>query len=58
MTLEKQIIGIRNTGLTNMFILENVKELAISFRFKELVELIDKNPDSYVSFIMTGRFSE
>lgn len=58
MTLEKQIIGIRNTGLTNMFILENVKELAICFRFKELVELIDKNPDSYVSFIMTGRFSE
>ena len=56
MTLEKQIIGIRNTGLTNMFILENVKELAI--RFRELVELIDKNPDSYISFIMTGRFSE
>lgn len=58
MTLEKQIIGIRNTGLTNMFILENVKELDIRFRFKELVELIDKNPDSYISFIMTGRFSE
>lgn len=58
MTLEKQIIGIRNTGLTNMLILENVKELAIRFRFKELAELIDKNPDSYVSFIMTGRFSE
>ena len=58
MTLEKQIIGIRNTGLTNMFILENVNELAIRFRFKELVELIDKNPDSYISFIMNGRFSE
>ena len=58
MTLEKQIICIRNTGLTNMLILENVKELAIRFRFKELVEFIDKNPDSYVSFIMTGRFSE
>lgn len=58
MTLEKQIIGIRNTGLTNMFILENVRELAVRFRFKELVELIDNNPDSYVSFIMTGRFLE
>lgn len=53
--IKKQILFIRDTGLTNMFDFHMVKFLAGELDMPELVEYININPSAYAKFIMTGK---
>lgn len=53
--IKKQILFIRDTGLTNMFDFRMVKFLAGELDMPELVEYININPSTYAKFIMTGK---
>ncbi len=52
--VKKQILAIRDTGLTNMFDLPAVQRLAFERGMHELVIFIEENRASYVRFILTG----
>lgn len=52
--VKKQILAIRDTGLTNMFDLNTVQRLANDRGMYELVIFIEENRASYVRFILTG----
>ena len=52
--VKKQILAIRDTGLTNMFDLNAVQRLANDRGMYELVIFIEENRASYVLFILTG----
>lgn len=52
--VKKQILAIRDTGLTNMFDLNAVQRLANDRGMYELVIFIEENRASYVRFILTG----
>ena len=52
--VKKQILAIRDTGLTNMFDLNAVQRLANDRGMYELVIVIEENRASYVRFILTG----
>jgi hypothetical protein len=49
-----QILTIRDSGITNMFDMRNVRELAVSYGFDELTDFILKNKSGYCSFILGG----
>lgn len=49
-----QIIDIRDSGLTNMFDVRRVREIADSLGFHELVDFISKDKNAYAHFILTG----
>ena len=53
----EQILKVRNTALTNMFDLKNVKFIAEELELFELVAYIQKceNEQEYVNFILTGK---
>ena len=53
-TIRKQILAIRDTGLTNMFDIPMVQRLAMDRDFFELVCYLDEHRKEYVHFIMTG----
>ena len=53
-TIRKQILAIRDTGLTNMFDLNMVQRLAYDRGYNELVCYIEENRAAYVHFILTG----
>ena len=53
-TVKKQILAIRDTGLTNMFDTSTVQRLAYERDFYELVVFIEEHPKEYVHFILTG----
>lgn len=57
--LKKQIIKIRDTGLTNMFVFTDVQELAYQLECFELVAFLDnrKNRKIYFEFILHGKES-
>ena len=53
-TIKKQILAIRDTGLTNMFDVRTVQRLAFDQDFYELVCYLEEHRKEYVRFIMFG----
>lgn len=53
-TIKKQILAIRDTGLTNMFDTNMVQRLAYERDFYELVIFIEEHRKEYVHFILYG----
>lgn len=53
-TVRKQIIAIRNTGLTNMFDTTYVQRLAYDRNYFELVIFIEEHKREYCRFILYG----
>lgn len=53
-TIRKQILAIRDTGLTNMFDVRTVQRLAFDQDFYELVCYLEEHRKEYVRFIMFG----
>ena len=52
--VKKQILAIRDTGLTNMFDIPMVQRLAYERDFFELVTYLEDHRKEYVRFILTG----
>ena len=52
--VRKQILAIRNTGLTNMFDVVVVQRIANDMDFYELVVYLEENRKEYAHFILTG----
>lgn len=52
--IKEQILTIRFTGLTNMFHVRKVQEIANKMDFYELVIFIDEHRKEYVHFILSG----
>lgn len=52
--VKNQILAIRQTGLTNMFDISRVLEIAKVMEFDELEEYIPEHKSEYVNFILTG----
>ena len=52
--VKKQILAIRDTGLTNMFDMNMVQRLAYERNFYELVAFIEEHRKEYVHFILYG----
>jgi hypothetical protein len=52
--VRKQILAIRDTGLTNMFDVSTVQRIAIDMDFYELVVYLEENRKEYARFILTG----
>ena len=53
-TIKKQILAIRDTGLTNMFDVTAVQRLANERDFYELVLYLEDHRSEYAKFILTG----
>ncbi len=53
-TIKKQILAIRDTGLTNMFDGNTVQWLANERDFYELVIFLEEHRKEYVRFILYG----
>lgn len=51
-TIKKQILAIRDTGLTNMFDTNVVQRLAYERDFYELVVFVEEHRKEYVHFIL------
>ena len=52
--VKKQILAIRDTGLTNMFDIPMVQRLAYERGYYELVCYLEEQRKEYAHFIMTG----
>ena len=52
--IKNQILAIRQTGLTNMFDISRVLEIAKVMEFDELEEYIPEHKAEYVNFILIG----
>ena len=52
--VKRQILAIRDTGLTNMFDGPMVQKLAYDRGFFELVVFIEEHPNEYFRFILRG----
>ncbi len=52
--VKEQILAIRDSGRINMFDSRAVQRLAHKRNFFELVCFIEKQPDQYFKFIMSG----
>ena len=52
--VRKQILAIRDTGLTNMFDVGSVQRIANEMGFYELVVYLEENRKEYAHFILTG----
>lgn len=53
-TIKKQILAIRDTGLTNMFDVHMVQRLAFDRNYFELVVFLEEHRKEYVRFILYG----
>jgi hypothetical protein len=53
-TVKKQILVIRDTGLTNMFDVHMVERIANDLGFYELVVYLEEHRKEYAHFILTG----
>lgn len=51
--VRKQILSIRDTGLTNMFDVATVQRIAYDMDFYELVVCLEENRKEYAHFILT-----
>ena len=54
-TVMKQILAIRNTGLTNMFDVRTVQRIANDMEFYELVVYLEEHRREYAQFILSGK---
>lgn len=52
--VREQILAIRDTGLTNMFDVPMVQQLAYERDLFELVLYLEDNRDEYIRFILHG----
>ena len=52
--IKKQILAVRDTGLTNMFDANAVQCIAYDMGFFELVVYLEEHRREYVHFIFTG----
>ena len=52
--IKKQILAIRQTGVTNMFDIKTVFELAVQMNYYELADFIFMDTKAYCHFILTG----
>ena len=52
--VRKQILAIRETGLTNMFDVIAVQRIANDMGFYELIVYHEENRKEYAHFILTG----
>jgi len=52
--IKKQILAVRDTGLTNMFDANAVQRIAYDMGFFELVVYLEEHRREYVHFIFTG----
>ncbi|MBR0315813.1 MAG: DUF5049 domain-containing protein [Synergistaceae bacterium] len=52
--IKKQILAIRDSGLTNMLDVKYVQQLAFQRNFFELVCFIEENRKEYAEFIFRG----
>lgn len=52
--IKKQILYIRDTGLTNMFTVSTVQRIAYENDFYELVNFIEENKKECIHFILYG----
>jgi hypothetical protein len=52
--VKKQILAIRDTGLTNMFDVRTVQHIANDMKFYELVVYLEEHRREYAHFIFTG----
>ena len=52
--VRKQILAIRDTGLTNMFDVVAVQRIANDMCFYEPVVYLEENRKEYAHFILTG----
>lgn len=53
--VKNQLMAVRATGLTNMFSLNDVCEIAKALGYDELIEFIKNDRKAYVNFILTGK---
>ncbi|MGG6849302.1 UNVERIFIED_CONTAM: DUF5049 domain-containing protein [Streptococcus canis] len=53
--IEKQILEIRETGLTNMFDVNTVQRIAYEMDFYELVDFLETDRKAYIDFIIYGK---
>lgn len=53
-TVKKQILAVRDTGLTNMFDVNAVQCIAYDMGFNELVMYLEAHRREYTHFILTG----
>lgn len=53
--IKKQILEVRDTGLTNMFDVRTVSEIAEMMGHYELVEYLTEHRGEYAKFILTGK---
>ena len=53
-TVKKQILAIRDTGLTNMFDVRTVQHIANDMKFYELVVYLEEHRREYAHSIFTG----
>ena len=53
-TVKKQILAIRDTGLTNMFDVRTVQHIANDRSFYELVVYLEEHRREYAHLILTG----
>ena len=54
-TVQKQILDIRKSGVTNMFDIPRVQREAYDRGYNELVLYIEEHKADYVIFILTGK---
>ena len=54
-TVKKQILAIRDTGLTNMFDVRKVQRIANDMEFYELVVYLEEHRREYAHFILSGK---
>ena len=52
--IKKQILAVRDTGLTNMFDANAVQRIAYDMGFFELVVYLEEHRREYAHFIFTG----
>jgi hypothetical protein len=55
--IKEQILKVRDTSLTNMFDLKNVKFIAEQLGLLELINYLEtcENEKEYITFIITGK---
>ena len=52
--VREQILAVRTTGLTNMFDINAVQQIAFDSGYYELVNYLEDHRKKYVHFIFTG----
>ena len=52
--VREQILAVRTTGLTNMFDINTVQQIAFDSGYYELINYLEDHRKEYVHFIFTG----